>query len=146
MDLATSDICDRNLDGQIERCKVRPLPAGMITFPEAVAAFIAWVPVTLGITYYTLGEAGLVTFLPIWALSLIYPFMKRVIPFPQIILGFTIGGAVFPGWVAITNELTDLEPALPLFCATVCWVIYFDIFYATQVGQTLFSFFSPGLG
>lgn len=109
------------------------MPAGMLTLPEAVAAFIAWMPISLGITYYTLGEAGVITFLPIWGLSMLYPFMKRLIPFPQVVLGAIIGGAVFPGWTAITKDLSDLDQALPLFAATVSWVIYFDVFYAMQV-------------
>ena len=131
--LLPSDLCDRNLDIHVERCKVRPLPAGMITFPEAIAAFVAWIPIVFGITFYTLGETGVMSFLPIWVLSLIYPFMKRLIPFPQVILGVIIGSAVFPGWAAITNDLSDLDQALPLFAATMSWVIYFDVFYATQV-------------
>jgi 4-hydroxybenzoate polyprenyltransferase len=58
--------------------------------------------------------------------------MKRLIPFPQVVLGGIIGGAVFPGWIAITKQLDDLGDALPLFWATFCWVVYFDLFYATQ--------------
>ncbi len=132
----SSDLCDRNLDRHVERCKGRPLPAGMITVPEATIAFLAWLPLVVTVTYTTLGEAGVLTFLPIWGLSLIYPFMKRLIPFPQIILGAIIGAAVFPGWTAITGDLSDLEDALPLFAATMSWVVYFDIFYAVQVLQS----------
>ena len=132
----SSDLCDRNLDRRVERCKERPLPAGMITVPEAVAAFVAWLPLVVAITYTTLGEAGVLTFLPIWGLSLIYPFMKRLVPFPQVILGAIIGAAVFPGWAAITGDLGDLGNALPLFAATMSWVVYFDIFYAIQVLQS----------
>jgi 4-hydroxybenzoate polyprenyltransferase len=117
----------------VERCKVRPLPAGLISLPEAVAAFLVWLPATVALTYYTLGWEGLITFTPIWALSMIYPFMKRLIPFPQLVLGAIIGGAVLPGWVAVTKDLNELDQAVPLFCATVSWVIYFDVFYATQV-------------
>jgi 4-hydroxybenzoate polyprenyltransferase len=60
--------------------------------------------------------------------------MKRLIPFPQVVLGAVIGGAVFPGWVSITNHISweDFEAALPLFFATASWVVYFDVFYATQ--------------
>ena len=132
----SSDLCDRNLDSHVERCKVRPLPAGMITFPEAIVAFLAWLPVVAAITYSTLGEAGILTFLPIWGLSLVYPFMKRLIPFPQVVLGAIIGAAVFPGWAAITGDLSDLENALPLFAATMSWVVYFDLCYALQVFQS----------
>jgi 6-methylsalicylate decarboxylase len=127
-----SDICDLGFDKDVERCKTRPLPSGMIRTTEAIIAFICWVPFTLGITWATLGPAVMISFIPVWVLSAIYPFMKRIIPFPQVVLGITIGGAVFPGWVGITHELDHLEQALPLFFATASWVVYFDIFYATQ--------------
>lgn len=61
--------------------------------------------------------------------------MKRLIPFPQVVLGAVIGAAVFPGWAAVTNDLSGLEQSLPLFAATMSWVIYFDVFYATQDHQ-----------
>lgn len=94
--------------------------------------FVVWLPITLAITWATLGKEAVVSFIPIWVLSTIYPFMKRLIPFPQVVLGAVIGGAVFPGWVAITHELGGLEAAVPLFFATAVWVVYFDVFYATQ--------------
>ncbi|KAK6008857.1 hypothetical protein QM012_000760 [Aureobasidium pullulans] len=127
-----NDLCDSELDKHVERCKVRPIPAGMITRAEAAAAFIVWVPINLIATWFLLGKNGVISFTPIWILSLIYPFMKRVIPFPQVVLGAIIGGAVFPGWVAITKSLDGLAAALPLFAATATWVVYFDVFYATQ--------------
>ncbi|TAQ84223.1 hypothetical protein B7494_g7452 [Chlorociboria aeruginascens] len=127
-----NDICDRNLDLHVERCKTRPLPSGMLTLTEAILAFIAWIPTTVAITYFTLGEVGVKTFIPIWILSIIYPFMKRIMPFPQVVLGATMGAAVFPGWAVVTNTMDGLEGALPLFGAVMAWVVYFDIFYATQ--------------
>ncbi|RDL32635.1 4-hydroxybenzoate polyprenyltransferase [Venustampulla echinocandica] len=127
-----NDICDRNFDKDVERCKTRPLPAGMLTTMEAILAYIAWIPATVAITYFTLGGVGVKTFTPIWILSMIYPFGKRYIQFPQIVLGCVIGGAVFPGWAVITNSLDGLEGAAPLFAAVFCWVVYFDVFYATQ--------------
>ena len=108
----------------------------MITVPEAIVAFLSWLPVVVAITYSTLGEAGILTFLPIWGLSLVYPFMKRLVPFPQVVLGVIIGAAVFPGWAAITGDLSDLDNALPLFAATMSWVVYFDLCYAIQVLQS----------
>lgn len=109
----------------------------MVTVLEATLAFCAWLPIMLATTYYTLGEAGVLAFLPIWGLSLAYPFMKRLIPFPQVILGAVIGGAVFPGWVAVTQDLSNVPQAIPLFAATVSWVVYFDTIYATQVRSVL---------
>lgn len=114
----------------------------MLTTTEAIIAYIAWIPTTVAITYFSLGEVGVKTFTPIWILSMIYPFGKRYIQFPQIVLGCVIGGAVFPGWAVVTDSLDGLEGAAPLFAAVFCWVVYFDIFYATQV--TLY--FLPGTG
>lgn len=128
-----SDICDVEFDKQVERCKVRPLPAGMLTVGEAYVALLAWLPVVFGTTYLTLGEAGVWTFTPVWVLSIIYPFMKRVTSFPQIVLGAIIGAAVFPGWASATGDLSTLSQGLPLFLATASWVVYFDLFYAEQV-------------
>ncbi|KAL8687473.1 MAG: hypothetical protein Q9218_006365 [Villophora microphyllina] len=104
----------------------------MLSYSEAIITFAAWIPIILATTYYTLGENGLITFAPIWVLSLIYPFMKRLIPFPQVVLGAIIGAAVFPGWSAITGSLDGLDKAVPLFAATFSWVVYFDVFYAVQ--------------
>ena len=90
-------------------------------------------PIVFSKTYFTLGIPGVVTFLS--GLSLTYPFMKRVIPFTQVILGAVIGAAVFPGWVAVTKSLEGLEQEFPIFEATMTWVIYFDVFYAAQNHQ-----------
>lgn len=79
-----------------------------------------------------MGEKAVISFMPVWILSFIYPFMKRLIPFPQVVLGAAIGAAVLPGWVAVTDDLDYPAGALPLFLATTCWVIYFDVLYATQ--------------
>jgi 4-hydroxybenzoate polyprenyltransferase len=137
--LFLSDICDVKFDAQVERCKVRPLPAGMLTVREAYVVLLAWIPIVFGVTYLTLGEAGVITFSPVWALSTIYPFGKRVFMFPQVILGAVIGAAVFPGWASATGDLDTLSQALPLFFATAAWVVYFDVFYAMQVGHELSS-------
>ena len=110
----------------------------MLTYEEALGAFLAWIPITGAITYHTLGMTGVITFAPIWILSLIYPLLKRVTHFPQIILGAIIGAAVFPGWTSITGDFSNLSHAVPLFAATMSWVVYFDIFYAMQV-----SYISP---
>ncbi|KAL9579880.1 MAG: hypothetical protein Q9203_006523 [Teloschistes exilis] len=127
-----NDICDTRFDARVERCKTRPLPAGMLSYSEAIITFIAWIPIVLATTNYTLGENGLITFAPVWLLSLTYPFMKRLITFPQLVLGAIIGAAVFPGWSAITGSLHGLGQAVPLFAATFSWVVYFDVFYAVQ--------------
>jgi 4-hydroxybenzoate polyprenyltransferase len=84
----------------------------MLTVREAKAALLAWIPVVFGVTYLTLGEAGVWTFTPVWVLSTMYLFMKRVVPFHQVILGAIIGAAVFPGWASVTDDFDHAEPGI----------------------------------
>jgi len=104
----------------------------MIRYGEAITVFVAELPLCFAVVYLTLGKEGVITIAPIWGLSLVYPFMKRLIEFPQIIVGAIVGAAVFPGWVAVTGDLDGWERLLPLFAATTSWVIYLDVIYATQ--------------
>lgn len=104
----------------------------MITVPEASVAFVVELAVTILCTYFSMGTAGVLTFSPIWILFFVYPFMKRVVQFPQVILGATVAWEVFPGWVAVTGDFSNLAGVVPLFLATMAWVVYFDTIYATQ--------------
>ena len=121
-----------DLDKDVERTKRRPLPSGMIIYWEAVAVFVAWILIILAVTYYTLGAVAVITFAPIWMLGVIYPLMKRLMPFPHLVIGVVHGAFVFSGWASITDSLDGWEKGIPLFAAVMVWVIYFDVFYATQ--------------
>ena len=127
-----SDILDMDLDKDVERTKHRPLLSGMISYREAVAVFVAWIPIIFAVTYYTLGSVAIITFAPIWLLGVIYPLMKRIMPFPHVVIGIIHGAFVFSGWVAVADSLDGWARGTPLFAAVMVWVIYFDVFYATQ--------------
>ncbi|KAF3941745.1 hypothetical protein ABW19_dt0200455 [Dactylella cylindrospora] len=126
-----NDIIDRKFDAKVERTKVRPLPAGMISVQEALITFFVEMGLTAFISYRALGHDGALVCAPIWFLSAVYPFMKRVVQWPQLILGPTIGMAVFPGWVTVAG-LDTVGDAVPMVLATTAWVVYFDTIYATQ--------------
>lgn len=104
----------------------------MITLNEAVLAFIIEVLLMVIISFSTLGFAGASMCVPIWILSTIYPYMKRIVPWPQLILGPALGAAVFPGWISISNSFETMKDGIPIFLATSVWVVYFDTIYATQ--------------
>ncbi|KAK6544878.1 hypothetical protein TWF694_001557 [Orbilia ellipsospora] len=127
-----NDIVDRNFDGKVERTKVRPLPAGIITVRAAVIAFIMEMALTVYISHKTLGYEGALVCTPVWILSTIYPFMKRVVQCPQLVLGPIIGMAVLPGWVSVAGNLDSISDAMPMVLAVSAWVVYFDTIYATQ--------------
>lgn len=66
-------------------------------------------------------------------LNAIYPYMKQLIPWPQLVLAPAVGWTSFIGWSAIAGNLDDLEKCVPLFLAASCWTLYYDTFYGSQV-------------
>ena len=60
----------------------------------------------------------------------IYPFMKRITNWPQLVLGLAFSWGALMGWAA---EFGDLDaPALLLYAGSVLWVIGYDTIYAHQ--------------
>src|SRR5712691_2464383 len=81
-----NDIVDRDLDSQVERTRSRPIPSGQVTVASAAAFLLLQALVGLAVllqfnrfTIYV-GFASL-------AVVAIYPFMKRITYWPQIVLG-----------------------------------------------------------
>jgi len=124
-----NDLADRSFDGQVERTRHRPLVSGQLRQKDAVV-FLAIVLAS---------AAGLLYFLnPLtWALSPValilaglYPFCKRFLHIPQLILGVAFGWGGVMAWAAVRNQL-EMETWL-LFAATICWAIVYDTIYAIQ--------------
>lgn len=67
-------------------------------------------------------------------LVIIYPLMKRVTYWPQLILGMTFNWGALLGWSAIRGSC-DWSVCLPLYVAGICWTILYDTIYAHQVGS-----------
>jgi 4-hydroxybenzoate polyprenyltransferase len=124
-----NDIVDRDLDARVERTRSRPIPSGQVTV-VAAAAFLALqaligLLVLLQFNRFTVyvGFASL-------AVVAIYPFMKRITYWPQIVLGLAFSWGALMGWPAAFARL-DL-PAFLLYAGAICWVIGYDTIYAHQ--------------
>ena len=124
-----NDIVDRDLDARVERTRSRPIPSGQVTV-VAAATFLALqaligLLVLLQFNRFTVyvGFASL-------AVVAIYPFMKRVTYWPQIVLGLAFSWGALMGWPATFARL-DL-PAFLLYAGAICWVIGYDTIYAHQ--------------
>ncbi|GKZ30411.1 hypothetical protein AbraIFM66950_009055 [Aspergillus brasiliensis] len=127
-----NDICDVEYDKQVERCKTRPLPSGLISRKEAAVVFLGELLLCAGVTWLTLGPQATLAITPAWLLGFIYPFMKRIMPFPQVVVGFSVASGVMPGYVAVRGTLEFTDSLLALFAATTCWIIFIDTAYAVQ--------------
>ena len=64
------------------------------------------------------------------AIVAIYPFMKRITYWPQIVLGLAFSWGALMGWPAVFGRL-DL-PACLLYAGSIAWVIGYDTIYAHQ--------------
>lgn len=124
-----NDIVDRDIDARVERTRSRPLPSGQVTLTQAAAFLIAQALIGLlvllqfnSFTIY-LGIASL-------AVVAIYPFMKRVTYWPQIVLGLAFSWGALMGWPALFGAL-DWRP-LVLYAGAIAWVIGYDTIYAHQ--------------
>ena len=124
-----NDIVDRDLDARVERTRSRPIPSGQVTVTAAAIFLALQALVGLAVllqfnrfTVYT-GFASL-------GVIAVYPFMKRITYWPQIMLGLAFSWGALMGWPAIFGRL-DL-PALLLYAGAICWVIGYDTIYAHQ--------------
>jgi 4-hydroxybenzoate polyprenyltransferase len=124
-----NDIVDRDLDARVERTRSRPIPSGQVTVASA-AAFLALqalvgLAVLLQFNPFTIyvGFASL-------AVVAVYPFMKRITYWPQIVLGLAFSWGALMGWPATFARL-DL-PAFLLYAGAISWVIGYDTIYAHQ--------------
>jgi 4-hydroxybenzoate polyprenyltransferase len=124
-----NDIVDRELDRSVERTRSRPIPSGQVSVLQAgvflVLQALVGLAVLLSFNAFTiaLGIASL-------AIVAIYPFMKRITYWPQIVLGLAFSWGALMGWAAFFGRL-DL-PALLLYAGAIAWVIGYDTIYAHQ--------------
>ncbi len=124
-----NDIVDQDLDAQVERTALRPLPAGTMSNKQAWA----WLALQCGLGLAVLAFLPrLAQIISLCSIPLVaaYPFMKRITWWPQLWLGFTFNWAVLVAYVIKTSELS---PAIVgLYLGLVFWTVSYDTLYACQ--------------
>jgi 4-hydroxybenzoate polyprenyltransferase len=124
-----NDIVDRDLDGRVERTRSRPIPSGQVSTAQAAAFLVAQAVVGLIVLLqfnrFAIG-AGVASL----GIVVVYPFMKRITYWPQIVLGLAFSWGALIGWAAAFGRLD--APALVLYAGAISWVIGYDTIYAHQ--------------
>jgi 4-hydroxybenzoate polyprenyltransferase len=124
-----NDISDRDLDAKVARTRSRPIPSGAVRLKQAWAflAVLALVGLAVLLSFRSFAIAiGLLSLLPV----VIYPFMKRFMNHPQIVLGLAFAWGALMGF-AVTLDMLPTA-AYWLYAAAICWVIGYDTIYALQ--------------
>lgn len=124
-----NDIADRDLDAKVERTRQRPLPSGQVRVRHAALFLLAQALVGLAVLLQ-FNEPAIIVGLCSLAPVAIYPFMKRVMSLPQLVLGLAFAWGALMGWVAVFARL-DASP-LFLYAGAVAWIVGYDTIYAVQ--------------
>jgi 4-hydroxybenzoate polyprenyltransferase len=124
-----NDIVDRNLDGRVERTRSRPIPSGQVSVAQAAIFLVAQALVGLAVLLQ-FNAFAIVTGIASLGIVAIYPFMKRITYWPQIVLGLAFSWGALMGWAGWFGRL-DL-PAWLLYAGSIAWVIGYDTIYAHQ--------------
>lgn len=124
-----NDIVDRNYDGLVARTKGRPIPSGRVSVKQALVFLVVQcllgLAVLLQFNFYTimLAMASLL-------IVAIYPFMKRITNWPQLVLGLAFNWGALLGWSAVQGSLS--WPPVLIYLGGIFWTLAYDTIYAHQ--------------
>ncbi|HEY2335764.1 MAG TPA: UbiA family prenyltransferase, partial [Burkholderiales bacterium] len=124
---AVNDFADRAIDPHVERTRRRPLAAGEIQPAEALAVAGALAAAAFGLVLF-LNRFAILLSVAALAIAATYPFAKRLVPLPQLVLGIAFGFGIPMAYAAIQNRL-PLECWL-LLAANVFYSFAYDTEYA----------------
>jgi 4-hydroxybenzoate polyprenyltransferase len=124
-----NDITDRHLDARVERTRSRPIPAGQVSVAQAVVFLVAQALAGL-VVLLQFNRFAIATGIASLAIVAIYPFMKRITYWPQVVLGLAFSWGALMGF-AVTFGRIDAT-ALVLYAGSIAWVIGYDTIYAHQ--------------
>jgi 4-hydroxybenzoate polyprenyltransferase len=122
-----NDFADRKIDPHVARTADRPLATGEVSVAEALLLFVGLMLIALGLVM-TLNALTLALAILGAVVTVIYPFMKRLIAAPQLVLGIAFSWGVPMSYAAQTGEVP--REAWLLFLLSMIWVVVYDTEYA----------------
>jgi 4-hydroxybenzoate polyprenyltransferase len=124
-----NDITDRDLDAKVERTRSRPIPAGQVSVSQAIIFLIAQAFTGLAVLLQ-FNRFAIATGIASLIIVAVYPFMKRLTWWPQIVLGLAFSWGALMGFAVTLGRLD--ATAIVLYAGSIAWVIGYDTIYAHQ--------------
>src|ERR1700743_1672384 len=124
-----NDITDRDLDAKVERTRSRPIPAGQVSVKQALVFLVAQALIGL-VVLLQFNWFAVATGVASLIVVAIYPFMKRITWWPQIVLGLAFSWGALMGFAVLLARID--AAALFLYAGSISWVIGYDTIYAHQ--------------
>ena len=124
-----NDITDRDLDARVERTRSRPIPAGQVSVAQAAIFLCAQALIGL-LVLLQFNRFAVMTGIASLIIVAVYPFMKRITWWPQIVLGLAFSWGALMGFAVLLGRID--ATALVLYAGSIAWVIGYDTIYAHQ--------------
>jgi len=129
-----NDVADRNFDRHVKRTAQRPVTRGAVSVREALTLAAVLALLAFGLVLTTNPPTIVLSFAGL-AITLLYPYAKRVVSMPQAVLGVAFSfGMPMAFAAALGGSEWDLG-AVPwqawgLLLANLFWVLAYDTEYA----------------
>jgi 4-hydroxybenzoate polyprenyltransferase len=124
-----NDITDRDLDAKVERTRSRPIPAGQVSVIQALIFLVLQALVGLAVLVQ-FNRFAIATGIASLLIVAVYPFMKRITYWPQVVLGLAFSWGALMGFAVAFGRID--ATALVLYAGSIAWVIGYDTIYAHQ--------------
>jgi 4-hydroxybenzoate polyprenyltransferase len=122
-----NDFADRDIDRLVRRTRERPLATGRVAPAEALVLFVALGLFAIALAM-TLNRLTQLLAIGGGLLTVIYPFSKRFISAPQLVLGAAFGWSAPMAFAAQTGAVPQL--AWLIWLTVVIWAAMYDTLYA----------------
>ncbi len=133
-----NDVADRDFDKHVKRTAQRPVTSGAVSVKEALALGAGLALLAFGLVLTTNAPTILLSFAAL-AVTLLYPYAKRVLNMPQAVLGVAFSFGIPMAFSAALGgtewSLAAINAAVPLsawalLVANLFWVLAYDTEYA----------------
>src|SRR6195256_5524879 len=124
-----NDITDRDLDAKVERTRSRPIPAGQVSVSQALVFLVLQALIGLAVLLQ-FNRFAIMSGIASLIIVVIYPFMKRITWWPQVVLGLAFSWGALMGFAVRLGRID--ATALVLYAGSIAWVIGYDTIYAHQ--------------
>jgi 4-hydroxybenzoate polyprenyltransferase len=133
-----NDVADREFDRHVKRTAHRPVTSGRMSVREALTLGAVLALAAFALVLTTNPPTILLSFVAL-AITLAYPFAKRVVSMPQAVLGVAFSFGIPMAFAAVQGgadwALSSIAEAVPwqawaLMAGNLFWVLAYDTEYA----------------
>lgn len=122
-----NDIADRHVDKHVARTQSRPVTSGEVSLPEAftllfiLLGMALWILINLPPDCFYLAIIALV-------ITIVYPFCKRFLNAPQMVLGIAFSMGI--PMVYVASDVPINRDFILLILINFAWIVAYDTMYA----------------